>query len=111
MNLKMLLILLLLTSSLFSIETEFDQMTPSDRNGVWTLDNTKDPSLSARLDCMSFFHKLDFIYNPTGDVLEQVLSASECEYMFNKISSCIDSEGYVCIETDDVFQDNCFCKK
>lgn len=110
MNLKMLLILLLLTSSLFSIETEFDQITNSDLDAVWNLANTKDPSLTARLDCMSFFHKLDFIYTPTGDVLENVISSPECEYMYNKISQCIDKEGYVCIETDNLFQDNCFCK-
>lgn len=100
----------MLTSSLFSIETEFDFMTNPDLDAVWTIENSNDGTISAVLDCQSFFHKFDFYHNPSGEISENFVSTSECQFLYDKISTCIDKEGVVCLETDDIFVDSCYCK-
>lgn len=110
MNLKMLIILLMLTSSLLSIETEFDSMSNPELEAVWNLENSYDGTISAVLDCQSFFHKLDFYHNPSGEMAENFISFSECKNLYDKISTCIDEEGVVCLDTDDIFVDSCYCK-
>ena len=110
MNLKMLLILLMLTSSLFSIETEFDSMSNPELEAVWNLENSYDGTISAVLDCQSFFHKLDFIHNPSGEVSENFISFDECKFVYDKVSNCLETEGFVCLETDDILAEGCYCK-
>jgi hypothetical protein len=109
MKLKISIILLLMTPALFSIETEFNEIIGTDFDAVWELENTNDATVSAIIDCQSFFHKLDFIHNPSGEIIENFLTTNECQDIYLHVNDCIEKEGYVCIETDDIFNDQCFC--
>jgi hypothetical protein len=110
MKFKLIMILLFITPALLSIETEYDQIIDTEYDAVWELENSQDGTVSAVLDCQSFFHKLDFIHNPSGEVLENFLSFKECEDIYYKVTDCLKTEGYVCIDTDDILDNQCYCK-
>lgn len=109
MKIKLIITLLFITPALFSIETEYDQINQTELDAVWELENSNDGTVSAVLDCQSFFHKLDFVHNPSGEILENFLSFQECEDIYYKVTDCIKNEGYVCIETDDIHNIQCYC--
>jgi len=110
MKIKLIITLLFITPALFSVETEFNELLNTELDAVWELENTNDGTVSAVLDCQSFFHKLDFYHNPSGEMIENFLTTHECQELYYKVTDCLQSQGSICLETDDIFKNQCDCK-
>lgn len=79
-------------------------------DGIFILSNSNDHSRQLRLDCQSFFHKFDF-YDGTNNMLfENFISFGECEYLYENINACLKQEKTKCVDTEDIFNEDCNCK-
>ncbi len=79
-------------------------------DGIFILSNPKDVSRKLRLDCQSFFHKLDFYDKQNNMIHENFISFGECEYLYENFSTCIAQEKTKCVDTEDIFNKDCKCK-
>lgn len=78
-------------------------------DGIFNLTNQNDENRKLRLDCQSFFHKLDF-YNKQDQMLfENYISFGECEYLFDNFNKCLKNEKIKCVDTEDIFNESCQC--
>jgi hypothetical protein len=109
---KNILLFTLITygSSVSSSELNFDQIkNVQDFEGVFLISNTTGTKEYAKLDCQSYFHKFD-VYNAKDQVShENFISFGECEYIYKSFQSCIKKEGIKCLDTDDIFNQDCKC--
>ena len=109
---KKILLLSIITYS-FSVSSDvinFNQMKNiEDFEGVFVISNTFSKQEYAKLDCQSYFHKFD-IYNTKDQVVqENYISFGECEYLYNNFATCIKDEGIKCLDTEDIFDQDCKC--
>jgi hypothetical protein len=111
---KIILLLSIITygSTVSSGELNFDQIkNVQDFEGVFVISDTANSKEYAKLDCQSYFHKFD-IYDQKNQIShENFISFGECEYLYNNIQSCIQKKGIKCVDTDNIFDQNCECSE
>ena len=62
------------------------------------------------LDCQSFIQKID-IYKTTGEKISDApITYAECEGLYKKYTRCIEDKGSICINTQNIFSNSCYCK-
>lgn len=110
---KILLILTILTygSIVSSNEYLYDSMdTLEDFDAVFIISGKKGYNDDyAKLDCQSYFHKFDFFNSSNQLTHENYISFGECEYLYKNFKSCMQKEGIKCVDTEDIFSQNCQC--
>lgn len=62
------------------------------------------------LDCQSFIQRLDTFGKHDELLNESVITYTECEELFFKYDRCIEKQKSVCIDTKDLFSNNCSCQ-
>jgi hypothetical protein len=80
-----------------------------DYDGVFTL-SSHEHQKSARLDCQSFIHKLDFFNEHNQLTHENYISTKECEDIYHNINNCLGLEQIKCFDTQDIFSLDCQCQ-
>lgn len=110
---KILLIMTLMSASMVSISKELtlNEINPvEDFDAVFILSNSIDTQDYAKLDCQSYFQKLE-LYN-SKDILqsENYITFGECEYIYKNFLQCMQSTGSKCINSQDILAEDCNCK-
>lgn len=79
-------------------------------DGIFNLTDPQNTAHSVRLDCQSFFHKLDF-YDAKGLIkIENYISFGECEYLYENFTKCLTTEKIKCVDSEDIFSTDCKCE-
>lgn len=79
-------------------------------DGIFILTNGSSNQGEVHLDCQSYFQKLDFYDEKSQLLFENYISLSECEYLYKNFSNCLQKEKIKCIDSDDIFNENCQCQ-
>ena len=106
---KYILLVLVLLPSAFAYQFKIvsSKVVPNyDINFELELTNASE---YGRLDCQSFFKKLDFFSSDNQLISENYISIDECEYIYNNIQSCIAQNSTKCIEEGDILNTSCKC--
>lgn len=109
---KNILLLTIFTYNLAFAETfSFDQFAKyQDFDAMFMLTKQNDLSVKVKLDCQSYFHKVDILDSTNNILSENYISIGECEYLYNNFTRCIATEQIKCIDTDDIFNESCKCE-
>ena len=106
----MLFTLFIYGSIVSSSELNFNKMrNVQDFEGIFLLSDNTGSKEFAKLDCQSYFHKLDIFNSKNQLSHENFISFSECEYLYKNFKSCIKQVGVKCLDTNDIFDQNCKC--
>lgn len=100
----------MVTPKIFASTFEYTKLeTFEDFDAVFVLSNEQNNNQTVKLDCQSYFHKLD-VLDKQGAILEEnFISFGECEYMYDNITQCLHDEKSKCIDSEDIFNTSCSC--
>lgn len=98
-------------SSVSSGEFQFDNMDNfEDFDGMFLITGQgSGQNEYAKLDCQSYFHKFDLYDSNNNLKHENYISFGECEYLYKNFKSCLNKQGSKCVNSDDIFDQNCDC--
>lgn len=80
----------------------------SDFYGVFIL-TSKSQSEKIKLDCQSYFQKLDFLDANDNIIFENYITYGECEYLYENFNQCLSTEKAKCVDSEDIFNQDCSC--
>ena len=109
---KIILLTTLLIQSYSHAETfQYDSISNfEDFDGIFILSNTHDDSRKIKLDCQSYFQKVDIFDRQNTMLSENYITYGECEYLYKTITECLETENSKCVDSEDIFNSSCKCQ-
>jgi len=104
----MVISLILLPAYGFQYQYDSLEKIP-EYDAVFNLINSQDSTNTTKLDCQSFIHKLDIEDSKLNVTYENFIDFYECEELYIKFARCIKDEKTVCIDSNNIFSDQCSC--
>ena len=102
----------MVTPKIFASTFEYTKLeTYEDFDAVFVLSNDQNNKQTVKLDCQSYFHKLDVLDNQGSVLQENFISFGECEYIYKNITQCLKKEKIKCIDSEDIFNTSCNCNE
>lgn len=81
-----------------------------DFYGIFILSDKNHPDTKVKLDCQSYFHKMDILDSQNNILVENYITFGECEALYYNYKNCIQSEKIKCIDSENIFNEDCKCE-
>jgi hypothetical protein len=107
--LKVMVVSLILLPA-YGFQYNYNEINKVDQyDALFKITNSSSQSNYTKLDCQSFIQKLDTYDKNDQRVYENFITVNECEDLYFKFTRCIEDNGKLCIDNNNIFKFECDC--